>query len=74
MCTQSKQPSRSYAFPSMNREQRRAVHELAEAYGCETQSYDYEPNKNVVATAHRQVIFLVLFLEPFPAVFWYAFV
>ncbi|KAK7499323.1 hypothetical protein BaRGS_00009298 [Batillaria attramentaria] len=50
---QSKQPSRSYAFPSMNRDQRRLVHELAEAYGCETQSYDYEPNKNVVATAHR---------------------
>ena len=52
---QSKQPSRSFAFPSMNREQRRMVHELAEAYGCETQSYDYEPNKNVVATAFRCV-------------------
>ena len=37
----------------MNREQRHVVHELAEAYGCETQSYDYEPNKNVVATASR---------------------
>lgn len=33
--------------------QRRVVHELAEFYGCETQSYDQEPNKNVVATAHK---------------------
>ncbi|XP_076464689.1 protein shuttle craft-like isoform X2 [Babylonia areolata] len=53
----SKQLSRSFAFPSMNREQRRVVHELAESYGCETQSYDYEPNKNVVATAHRNRCF-----------------
>ncbi|KAL8620508.1 hypothetical protein ACOMHN_029544 [Nucella lapillus] len=54
----SKQPSRSSAFPSMNRDQRRAVHELAESYGCDTQSYDYEPNKNVVATAHKNKCFL----------------
>lgn len=69
MCTQSKQSSRSYAFPSMNREQRRAVHELAEAYGCETQSYDYEPNKNVVATAHRQVIFFSIISGTFSSSF-----
>ena len=50
---QSKLPSRSFAFPSMNRDQRRVVHELAEVYRCDTQSYDHEPNKNVVATANR---------------------
>ncbi|XP_052246332.1 transcriptional repressor NF-X1-like isoform X2 [Dreissena polymorpha] len=49
----SKQPSRSHSFPSMNMNQRRLVHELAEFYGCTTQSYDYEPKKNVVATANK---------------------
>ena len=38
------------SFPQV---QRRVVHELAEFYGCETQSYDQEPNKNVVATAYK---------------------
>jgi len=50
---QSKQVSRSHAFPSMNMNQRRLIHELAEHYGCTTQSYDYEPKKNVVATAPK---------------------
>lgn len=50
---QSKQTKRSHAFKPMNGAQRRVVHELAEYYGCETQSYDEEPNKNVVATAYR---------------------
>ena len=40
------------SFPQV---QRRVVHELAEFYGCETQSYDQEPNKNVVATAYKWV-------------------
>lgn len=47
----SKQLKRSHAFPAMNSAQRRVVHELSEAYGCQSQSYDVEPNKNVVATA-----------------------
>lgn len=50
---QSKQTSRSHSFPIMSMNQRRCIHELAEHYGCETQSYDYEPKKNVVATAPR---------------------
>ncbi len=49
----SKQPKRSHAFPPGNQVQRRVIHELAEFYGCETQSYDQEPNKNVVATAYK---------------------
>ena len=57
----------------MNREQRHMVHELAEAYGCETQSYDYEPNKNVVATAFRCVYggvsWLSVFLSPSPSLY-----
>lgn len=54
MARQSKQKSRSHCFPSMNREQRRAVHELAEFFGCETQSYDQEPFRNVVVTAYKE--------------------
>ena len=50
---QSKHPTRSHAFANMNLNQRKVVHELAEMYGCQTQSYDYEPKKNVVATASR---------------------
>ncbi|KAK7010253.1 protein shuttle craft [Biomphalaria glabrata] len=55
---QSLQSSRSFAFQSMNRDQRRFVHELAEFYGCQTQSYDSEPNKNVVATAQKEKCWL----------------
>ncbi|CAL1526969.1 unnamed protein product [Lymnaea stagnalis] len=55
---QSAQPSRSHPFQSMNRDQRRFVHELAEFYGCQTQSYDSEPNKNVVATAYKDKCWL----------------
>ncbi|XP_062586553.1 LOW QUALITY PROTEIN: transcriptional repressor NF-X1-like [Saccostrea cucullata] len=54
----AKQAYRSHSFPSMNRDQRRLIHELAECYGCETQSYDYEPNKNVVATAYKDKCWL----------------
>ena len=52
---QSKQPSRSHSFPIMSQNQRRCIHELAEHYGCDTQSYDYEPKKNVVATAPKYI-------------------
>ncbi|XP_052094609.1 transcriptional repressor NF-X1-like [Mytilus californianus] len=55
---QSKQLHRSNSFSPGNRDQRRAIHELAECYGCETQSYDYEPKKNVVATAYRDKCWL----------------
>lgn len=54
----SKRASRSHPFPSMNQPQRRLVHELAEHYGCQTQSYDFEPKKNVVATAMRDKCWL----------------
>ncbi|XP_069110895.1 transcriptional repressor NF-X1-like [Argopecten irradians] len=54
----SKHPHRSHQFPPMNRDQRRVVHELGEFYGCETQSYDTEPKKNVVATAYKEKCWL----------------
>ena len=51
MFPQGAHKSRSHSFPSMKSDQRKFVHELAEAFGCATQSYDEEPNRNVVATA-----------------------
>ncbi|XP_067934473.1 transcriptional repressor NF-X1-like isoform X2 [Watersipora subatra] len=50
---QSKQLTRSHPFKPMKKKQRTAVHELAEHYSCTTLSYDEEPLRNVVATAHR---------------------
>ncbi|KAK1796942.1 hypothetical protein P4O66_008255, partial [Electrophorus voltai] len=50
---QGKQSRRSHCFPPMKREQRRIIHELAEAYGVESASYDSEPKRNVVLTAVR---------------------
>lgn len=48
---ESKQKSRAYSFDCMNREKRQLVHEFAEHFGCESESYDAEPKRNVVATA-----------------------
>uniref|UniRef100_UPI0035901B1C transcriptional repressor NF-X1-like isoform X2 n=1 Tax=Myxine glutinosa TaxID=7769 RepID=UPI0035901B1C len=42
---------RSYNFPYMSREHRRIVHELAEAYGLESLSFDSEPKRSVTVTA-----------------------
>ena len=50
---QPKVTKKSHSFKSMPSSQRRVIHELAEFYGCQTESYDEEPNKNVVATAHK---------------------
>ena len=47
--------------------QRRVIHELAEFYGCQTESYDEEPNKNVVATAVRCVHIFLAYLHKFIA-------
>ncbi|XP_033111104.1 transcriptional repressor NF-X1-like isoform X2 [Anneissia japonica] len=54
---QSKQPKRSHSFQPMNRDKRRIVHELAEFYGCQAQSYDMEPNRSVVVTAAKDTCF-----------------
>ncbi|XP_071480371.1 transcriptional repressor NF-X1-like [Diadema antillarum] len=54
----SKQSSRSHAFPSMIRNHRRIIHELAEFYGCESESYDEEPKRNVVTTAKKGRCFM----------------
>ncbi|XP_051572453.1 transcriptional repressor NF-X1-like isoform X2 [Myxocyprinus asiaticus] len=53
LANKGKQPKRSHCFPPMKREHRRIIHELAEAYGVESVSYDSEPKRNVVVTASR---------------------
>lgn len=54
----SKQKSRSYSFNNMNREKRMFVHEACEHFGCESQAYDQEPKRNVVATAVKDKCWL----------------
>ncbi|MFT7809476.1 transcriptional repressor NF-X1-like, partial [Arapaima gigas] len=53
LVNKGKQPKRSHCFPPMNREHRKLIHDLAEAYGMESVSYDSEPKRNVVITAVR---------------------
>ncbi|KAG1651370.1 Transcriptional repressor NF-X1 [Nymphon striatum] len=47
----SKHKSRSHVFPPTKRDNRRIIHELAEYYGCESQSIDEAINRNVIVTA-----------------------
>uniref|UniRef100_A0A336MQQ5 CSON004337 protein n=1 Tax=Culicoides sonorensis TaxID=179676 RepID=A0A336MQQ5_CULSO len=57
LAKESKQKSRSHSFPVMNREKRQVVHEMCEAFGIQSQAYDAEPNRNVVATAQKDLSF-----------------
>lgn len=57
----SKQKSRSYSFDVMNREKRHFVHESCQHFGCESQAYDEEPKRNVVATAVKDKVRTRLF-------------
>jgi transcriptional repressor NF-X1 len=52
----SKQKFRSHSFPVMNRDKRHVVHDLAQLFGVETQAFDAEPNRNIVATASRESV------------------
>ncbi|XP_026675559.1 transcriptional repressor NF-X1 homolog, partial [Ceratina calcarata] len=54
----SKQKSRSYSFDSMNKDRRHFIHESCEHFGCESQAYDQEPKRNVVATAVKDKCWL----------------
>lgn len=57
---ESKQKSRSYSFPVMNRDKRHVIHDLAAMFGVETVAYDAEPNRNIVATASRETVSYVV--------------
>lgn len=54
----SKQKSRSHSFPVMNRDKRHVVHELCELFGVQSEAYDAEPNRNVVATAQKETVLI----------------
>lgn len=62
---QPKVSKKSYSFKCMPSNQRHLIHELAEFYGCQTESYDEEPNKNVVATAVKLVVFMLAASLPY---------
>uniref|UniRef100_A0A8C1Z754 Transcriptional repressor NF-X1 n=1 Tax=Cyprinus carpio TaxID=7962 RepID=A0A8C1Z754_CYPCA len=62
LANKGKQPKRSHCFPPMKREHRRIIHELAEAYGVESVSYDSEPKRNVVITAISVIVNTILFV------------
>ncbi|VIO91833.1 Uncharacterized protein BM_BM2238 [Brugia malayi] len=48
----------SHSFPPMHSELRRIIHEYSEHFGIETVSYGQEPQRNVVATAKRDVSYM----------------
>lgn len=54
----SKQNSRSFSFPVMNRDKRHVVHDMCEVFGVESKAYDAEPQRNIVATAFKDRSFL----------------
>lgn len=56
LAKESKQKSRSHSFAVMNRDKRHVVHDLGAMFGVETQAYDAEPNRNIVATASRESV------------------
>lgn len=58
LAKESKAPYRSYSFPVMNRDKRHVVHDLGEQFGVETQAFDLEPNRNIVATAKKESCWL----------------
>lgn len=55
---ESKQRCRSLSFECMNRDKRQFVHEYSDHFGVDTESFDAEPKRNVVATAHRDRVWL----------------
>ena len=58
LISQSKQRSRAHSFDVMNREKRQFVHECCSHFGVESESYDAEPKRNVVAVAYRDRIWM----------------
>jgi transcriptional repressor NF-X1 len=58
LALESKHKSRSFSFPNMNRDKRQLVHEYGQHFGVTTQSFDSEPNRNVIATAERAKVSL----------------
>lgn len=58
LAKESKQKFRSHSFDVMNREKRQFVHEYGAHFGLETESFDAEPKRNVVATAWKDRVWM----------------
>jgi transcriptional repressor NF-X1 len=58
LAKESKQKSRQYSFECMNRDKRQFVHEYSDHFGIDSESYDAEPKRNVIATAFRDRVWL----------------
>lgn len=58
LAKESKHKSRAHSFEHMNREKRQFVHELSDHFGVESESFDAEPKRNVVATAVKDRVWL----------------
>lgn len=49
---------KNHNFPAMRADQRHAIHELAEFFGCKSHGVDAEPNRSVVVKAVKEKCFL----------------
>merc|ERR1712020_760748 len=58
LAKESKQKSRAHSFEYMNRDKRQFIHELSDHFGIDSESYDAEPKRNVVATAFKDRVWL----------------
>lgn len=58
LAKESNRKSRSYSFEVMNKDKRQLVHEYCAHFGCDSQAYDAEPKRNVVATAVKDKCWL----------------
>jgi transcriptional repressor NF-X1 len=54
----SKKKNETFGLESMNRDKRRVVHEYSDHFGCLSESFDEEPNRNVVLTASKEKVCL----------------
>jgi len=54
----SAKKNNTYAFDSMNREKRTVVHEYSDHFGIQSESFDEEPNRNVIVTASKDKCWL----------------
>jgi transcriptional repressor NF-X1 len=54
MVALKKSTPQNHPFPPANRRRRQGIHELAEAYGCDSQSFDDEPKRNVTVYTTRR--------------------
>ncbi|ODN04677.1 Protein shuttle craft [Orchesella cincta] len=55
---QSRKKNETYGFNSMNRDKRHVIHEYSDFFGVLSESFDEEPNRNVVCFASKEKSYL----------------